>query len=95
MATKKKDIYILCSCDAWKSYSSMNLICASTKIDDIIKAVKKGIKSGDIVYSDESLLSQKQLIKFQEDLEKNDDVLYTISSCDYCFLSIVKEGEIQ
>ncbi len=46
----KKQIYLLYSCDQWKSRSSMNLIMATTSQTKMCRFIKKKILDEEIVY---------------------------------------------
>ena len=47
-----KDIFILHSCDEWKSYDGMRVVCASTSIEKIKEAIIAEIKDKNMDYSD-------------------------------------------
>jgi len=62
-------IFILHSCNEWKEYSSMSAIAASTNMDDIYKAVKKEIRSGNMDY--EQATKREGIKLFNEALKNN------------------------
>ncbi|HCL4455253.1 TPA: hypothetical protein N2D10_003280 [Clostridium botulinum] len=78
-----KNIILLYSCNAWKEYSSMSLVMASTSERKIRKEIINQIKNKDMEYE-----SDKEDLK---ELSLND-----INTClKYGYISIVKDGEKQ
>ena len=65
----QSSIYILYNCNEWKEYSSMKTVAASTGINDIYRAAKKEIHSGNIEYCGLTKRAGVQL--FSEDLINN------------------------
>ena len=74
----KKNIYLLYSCDEWKSYSSFRLIMAST--DE--KEIKRRIKADEIEYCSGT-----------EDLDKK-SLYDLDNCLKYGNIQIVNDGEI-
>lgn len=62
-------IFYLCRCDEWKSYSSMVPILMTTDENKLIKAIKREISHGDMEYGgwDEDIDAAIQ--EFEEDWE--------------------------
>lgn len=64
-------VYILNTCDAWKTHSSFCLygIWASSKIGTrrLVNALIKGIKNGDFAYNDEQADTEEQIKSLRED----------------------------
>lgn len=90
-----KKIYILSSCDEWKSYSTMNLIMASTSITKIKSEIIKQIKEGNIEYNRVGSESKTEQIKdFKEDLKKYKED-FAFNNLKYGFVNIVNDGEKQ
>lgn len=50
MKKEKKDIFILQTCDEWKSHSSMSICMVTTNFDDMARQIKEMIKAGDMLY---------------------------------------------
>lgn len=67
MKSKGKQIFLLYSCDDWKS--STSLICASTSIQKFKKVIISEIEKGNMEYSDgeDDLSINKQVKLFNKD----------------------------
>ena len=79
----EKEIYLLYSCDDWKSYSSFRLVMASTNENEVRKEVIKQVDKGYMDY--DSCLDELETL----DLESINNIL------EYGFINIVKDGELQ
>ncbi len=60
-----KDIYYVCSCDEWKSRSSMRIILITTDEDRLKDFLRKQIKNGDMEYDGKT--KKRMLENFDED----------------------------
>lgn len=64
-------VYVLNTCDAWKTHSSFNLygIWASSKIGTrrLVNAIIKGIKNGSFAYNNEQADIEEQIKSLRED----------------------------
>lgn len=79
----EKDIYLLYSCDEWKSWSSISLIMASTSQNKIRKEIKSRVRNGDMEYGAE----------FKNITESP---LEDINNClEYGYIDIVVDGEVR
>lgn len=79
----EKEIYLLYSCDDWKSYNSFRLVMASTNENEVRKEVIKQVDKGYMDY--DSCLDELETL----DLESINNIL------EYGFINIVKDGELQ
>ena len=48
---EKKNIYLLFSCNEWKSRDSMRLVCATTELEKLKQAIVESIKVDSMVYT--------------------------------------------
>lgn len=89
----EQQIYLLYSCDEWKSKS--HLICATTSKSKLKDAIMRCIQSDDMTYSHgaTNLSSDEQVELFCEDWQN--DTPYNINSClTYGFFETVSDGEL-
>ena len=70
----KKQIFYLCSCDAWKSRSSMRLMFIGTSPKKLKSFIAKKIEDGEFLYGPNTYEtpSQKQKELFLKEFEKED-----------------------
>ena len=79
--SKSKNIYLLYSCDAWKSWVSMNLIMVSTSE----KRMRKEVIS--------QILNKKMDFHgYEEDLKKM-DLMDIDRVLEYGYITIAEDGE--
>lgn len=78
---EEKFIYLLYSCDEWKSYSSFKLVMASTSDSKIRNEIQKQVKSKNMDYGSNI-----------EDL-KEKELNYLNSCLNYGYIEIVVDGE--
>lgn len=78
-------IFLLYSCDQWKSKDSERLVCASTELEKIKDAIIEEIKEGNMCYEDENYSVKKMLKNFNSDWDSGYDVdpllIYGSFSC--------------
>ena len=60
-----KDIYYVCSCDAWKTWASMRIILITTDEGRLEDFLREQIKNGDMEYDGET--KKEMLDNFDED----------------------------
>lgn len=90
-----KQIFLLYSCDEWKSKDTMILVCASTATTKIRKAIIAQLNSNDMEYSNgEKLTEQKQIAMFKKDwkTELRDNINDKLR---FGFFDYVYDGAIQ
>lgn len=90
MTKSKKQIYLVYSCDTWKSTDSMQLIMATTSKRKLKSYIAKAIKSDDFEYSwTDNESKTKQAAEFEHDFEHS--LRYDINTklkygyIDYCY----------
>ena len=83
-----KQIYLLFSCDEWKS-NPMPLIWVGTSSQKLRKYIIHQIEVGDMAYYDEELSSKEQISKFKDDWKRelrntiNDRLIYGFYDYSY------------
>lgn len=90
------EIYLLFSCDEWKSHSSMSLVVASVSSEVIIKAIITKIREGDMEYrrGNQTLSKASQVKHLMQDCIDN-GVDFVFENLDYGYVEIVDDGEMQ
>lgn len=90
-----KQIFLLYSCDEWKTKDSLRLVCASTSANKIKKAIITSIKNNEMEYTDGNELSlTKSVILFKKDWESAlRDIIN--DRLKYGFTEYVYDGELQ
>lgn len=88
------NLYLLFSCDIWKSRDSMRIVCVSDKLCHIGTAVALSIKDDSMEYDDRSLGTYAEVIEFWADWEKEELELIA-SKLKYGYIQVVSKGEIQ
>ena len=83
-------IYILFSCDEWKSRESMRLEWAGTNKRKLKAFINKKINSADMVYGSEDISVSKQKKLFSEDFENNFENID--GNLGYGYLQIVENN---
>lgn len=76
-----KNIYLLFSCDAWKSKSSYSLIMVSTSKNKIRREINRQVKAG--------------LMSIEDKVTKKDDPEDINRVLEYGHIIITKDGERQ
>lgn len=91
-----KQIYILNSCDEWKSWSSMSLIMASTSLRKIKGEIVKQIKEGNIEYKrgNQNLSKTAQIKMLREDYKTHGEK-FIFDNLNYGYINDVADGERQ
>lgn len=96
MKESKKQIFLLWSCDEWKSTDSMSLVCATTSPTKMKMAISGMIESGDMEYftgDDTSTNPQKAAKQFREDWKEITSNTLN-NSLRYGFYDYVYDGEM-
>ena len=80
-----KKVYVLNTCDEWKSYGSFRLygIWASTKAgtNRLVNAIIDGIRNGAFAYNDEQMNAEMQIECLREDAKDSCiDILKSLQS---------------
>lgn len=80
-----KKVYVLNTCDEWKSYSSFELygMWASSKAGTkrLVNAIIDGIRNGDFAYNDEQMAAEMQIESLREDAKNGCiDILKSLQS---------------
>lgn len=80
-----KKVYILNTCDEWKSYESFRLygIWSSSKAGTsrLVNAIIDGIRNGDFAYNEEQIDAEMQIKCLREDSKKGCiDILKSLQS---------------
>ena len=86
-----KSIYIVNSCDQWKSHSSMSLVTASTSITKIKRIILRMITDEEMEY--DGATTAEQIKNFQADW-KAEGPDFVFSKLQYGFVEELKDGEI-
>lgn len=72
----KTQVYYLCSCDEWKSNSSMRLLFIGTSQTKLMMKISKEIEAENMEYGDSSLTPKQQAKSFRNDWKnKTRDVI--------------------
>lgn len=90
-----KNIYLLNTCDEWKSCSSMCCIMATTSLDKLRKGIITKIKSGDIEYKKgwDDATTDEQLAMFKGDWMQNKN--FACDSLEYGYVEIMQDGVLE
>lgn len=90
MTKSKRQIYLVYSCDEWKSNSSMGLLMATTSVRRLKAFIAKEIANGNMDYSNGITETPKRMsAKFEKDFDIipreriNDSLVY--GYFDYCY----------
>ena len=86
----KRQIYLVYSCDDWKSTDSMRLEMATTSVRRLKSFIAKKIKAGDYYYGSEEESRQVERFKRDFDTETRD---YINSLLIYGFYDCTYDGE--
>ena len=91
----QKQIFILFSCDEWKSKDDMRVICATTSANKIKNAIITKLKHDEIAYNeDEDLNVNNQINMFKKDW-KDKTREFINDRLKFAFYDYVYDGEIQ
>lgn len=92
-----KNIYLLHTCDGWKSKKSMDCIMATTSLANLRKGIIAKIKSNDIEYTrgegDGDISIKKQIAMFNEDWKQ--DSSFACDSLEYGYVKIMENGALE
>ena len=89
---ERGDIFLLFSCDEWKSHSSMSLVVATTSIDILEDCIREEISNGDMEC--EGKKGKKGVAQYNEH-SQNRSLFDAINSVKYSHVMIVEDGEVQ
>lgn len=64
-------IYILFSCNAWKEYSSMDIVFVGDSLEALKTQIENEIINDNMYYESEELSSEEQLALFDEEADFN------------------------
>ena len=86
------NIYLLSTCDEWKSSSSMSCIMATTSLDKLRKGIIQKIKDEDIEYKRgyDDITVKEQLAMFKSDWER--DKTFACDNLDYGYVETMENG---
>lgn len=89
MTKSNKQIYLVYSCDEWKTLSSMRLLLATTSQRKLTSYLTTQIMLGCMSYQDGSVSSEEQIEKFKRDFEREPRQNINNNLCygyfDYCY----------
>lgn len=92
MEKSKKQIFVLFSCDVWKTWASKRLIGATTSPTKLKKMIIEEIKEEGMTYGNEEASIAKQVAQFKKDFkEKPKDDINSLLT--YGFYDYVYDGE--
>ena len=87
MYSLRRQIFIVHSCDIWKSRDSMRLEMATLSVPHLRHFISEKIKKGDYEYGDEKLSANKQAALFRKDFAEKTaseiDSLLRYATYDY------------
>lgn len=90
-----KNIYILYSCDAWKSNNSMSIIVATTSIRKLKSIIVKEIEEGNIEYERyDNITAKNQAKALIKDWSENGPE-YIFANLKYGYVEVFVDGEVQ
>lgn len=85
-------IFLLFACDAWKSYSTLSILMATTSQQKMDDAIVNGIRAGSFKYLGES--GEKAVALFLE--SKSDPMIEPVqryNNLEYAYVIITQNGE--
>ena len=91
-------LFLLSTCDAWKSYASMHpyFLVNSQKsgIKRLLDVIRMGIQEGVFAYECDELEKSEQLARFENDARQGACALYADlqKKLEYGFLQLVEDG---
>jgi hypothetical protein len=91
-------IFLLSTCDAWKSYASMRpyFLVNSTKtgIKRLLNVIREGIQNGVFAYGGDDLEKSEQIACLEDDAKQCAASLYydLRTKLEYGFLQLVEDG---
>lgn len=88
----KEQIYVVFSCDNWKTPNSMRLEMATTSPQKLRDFIIQKLEDGDFAYEDEFESAEWQVEKFKCDFD-NKEVVLVDSRLKYCYIESVTDGE--
>lgn len=89
---KRRQIFLVFSCDEWKSRDSMRLDMATMNVRHLRHFISEKIKKGDYEYGDSELSARKQAEQFRKDFE-TETASYIDSLLRYATYEYVIDGE--
>jgi hypothetical protein len=95
-----KNIYILSTCDEWKSHDSMSIRCVSTSLNKILKAIRNDIKADDMLYKADNNEESYDLLNADVSSMKKSgqpdwEIANEIDAClKYGYLEVWEDGAI-
>ena len=89
------NIYLLNTCDEWKSSSSMSCIMATTSLEKLRKGIIQKIKDEDIEYKRgyDDITVKEQLAMFKSDWER--DKTFACDNLDYGYVETMENGVLE
>ena len=88
----KEQIYVVFSCDSWKTPNSMRLEMATTSPQKLRDFIIRKLENGDFAYEDQYESAEWQVEKFKCDFD-NKEVVLVDSRLKYCYIESVTDGE--
>lgn len=91
-------IFLLSTCDAWKSSASMQpyflVNSQKTGFKRLLNVIREGIRKGVFAYESDDLEKSEQLACFEDDAKQGADSLYydLQTKLEYGFLQLVEDG---
>ena len=87
-------IYVLFSCDEWKSTDSMQMICATTDPGCMLNVIEQELEDGNMSFfwgNESEAESVEAFVRFKTE---NGDMNFINSPLEYGHLMIVEDGEV-
>ena len=88
------DIYILFSCDEWKSNDSMQMICASVYPEKMLDVIENEIDEGNMTFYYGNSEEDESLSAFRKFRSEGADLKFINGPLEYGHLEIVEDGEV-
>jgi len=95
MSDSTKIIYVLFSCDIWKSSSSMSLVTATLSLEKLVSIIRNQIAENDMNYTNgyDSLTYEEQTQLFEQDVD-NYGYDYAFDKLEYGYIEAITDGDV-
>lgn len=92
---KRKIIYVLFSCNEWKSSSSMRFITATLSLETLFYVIKAEILNDNMNYSrgKDGLSAEEQAALFTSDVDE-EGISFALNNLEYGYVEGVEDGEV-
>lgn len=92
---EKPVIFVLFSCDEWKSSSSMRFITATLSLETLFYVIKAEILNDNMNYTrgNDNLSIEEQAALFTSDVDE-EGISFALDNLEYGYVEGVEDGEI-